>query len=149
MGRDILQFFAGDQWFFQQRTAAAREQKQHGILRGQPAHQFQRLFGGGKTRFVWHRMGGFIAGHAGDLALYVAVFGDDHTAVRLAQHLHGGIGHLPGGFASRNQEHPPRRGKALQRTAHGFIRQYGADACCYDGFGLGTQGGVHGKDSLL
>ena len=94
-------------------------------------------------------MGSLIAGHAGDLAFHVAVFGDDHATVRPAQHFYGGMGHLPGGLARGCQKHPPRRGKALQCAAHRFIRQHGADAGGYDGFGLGTQGGIHGKDSFL
>ena len=112
-------------------------------------HQRQRLFGSGKACFVGHRVGGFIAGHAGNLAFHVAVFGNDHAAVRPAQHFYGGMGHLPGGLARGCQNHPPSRGKALQCAAHRFIRQHGVNTGSYNRFSLGTQGGIHGKDSFL
>ena len=101
---DVLEFIPGDQRLFKQRAASARQQEQHGVIRRQPAHQLQRLGGGGKAVAVRHRVPCLMAYHPGDFPLDMAVLGHHHPAVHMAQRLHGGMGHLPGGFARRHWE---------------------------------------------
>ena len=76
------------------------------------------------------------------VALGKAAWQMAHAAVEV-------LGRPDGGLARGCQKHPPRRGKALQCAAHRFIRQHGVNAGSYNRFSLGTQGGIHGKDSFL
>ena len=62
---------------FKQCTSSAGEQKQHGILRRQAAHQLQCLLGGRKTVLVRHRMACFITIYSQNFAPDVLVFGRD------------------------------------------------------------------------
>ena len=141
---DALQLRAGHQRLFKQRAAPAREQKHDGIPGVQILGQRQRGAGGGKGVFVRQRVPGFIAGHAGQRALRVAVFGDDGPAVHAGQHLQRGAGHLPGGLAGRHQQHAagPRR-KRCQRAAHRFVRQHGGNGLPHDALHPGAQFPIH------
>ena len=141
--RDGLQLLSGQQRFFKQRTAAAGEQEQHGVVRPQTADKRQRPLGGRKAVVVRHRMPGLAAGHAGQWPPDVAVFGDDDPAVHPAQLRQCGMRHLPRGLARRYEKYAPLRVKMLQSAAHRLIRQNGPDGRCPNRFCALAQALLH------
>ena len=141
--RDGLQLLSGQQRFFKQRTAAAGEQEQHGVVRPQTADKRQRPLGGRKAVVVRHRMPGLAAGHAGQRPPDMAVFGDDDPAVHTAQLRQCGMRHLPRGLARRHEKYAPLRVKMLQSAAHRLIRQNGPDGRCPNRFCALAQALLH------
>ena len=123
--RDVRHLLRGDQRTFKQSRAAAREQEQHGIPLAQPADELQRAARGAVGILIRHGVARLEQLQRTDGTLDMVVFCDDCAAGdRRAQHVIGGLGHLPGGLAGGDQDEPALRLlKLLQRAAHGGIRQ--------------------------
>ncbi len=123
--RDVRHLLRGDQRTFKQSRAAAREQEQHGIPLAQPADELQCAARGAVGILIRHGVARLEQLQRADGALDMVVFCDDCPAGdRRAQHVIGGLGHLPGGLTGSDQDEPALRLlKLLQRAAHGGIRQ--------------------------
>ena len=152
LGGDVLQFRPGDPRLFEQGAAPAGKQEEHRVsLAGAPG-QRKSPGSGREAVFVGDRVTGLIAGHAGQLAPYMAVLGDDDALVHPAQTVEGGPGHLPGGLACRHQQDAPAgRGQVLQGPPDRRVRLDRLQAGCQDLLCIGAQGmgfGSHGKHFL-
>jgi hypothetical protein len=92
----------------------------------------------------------FKAAKTSDGAFHMVVFGDHHAVGDgVAQHLPGGLGHLPGGFSGCCQEYPAGEGLALQGPLNGPVGQNSLDGPGYDSVGVTAKKLIHKGDSFF
>ena len=93
-------------------------------------------------------MAGLKAAYTGELALDMVILGDNHAVVDPPQRVEGGLRHLPGGLADRNQQGASPPGPIVpQGTLHGSVRQHRSQGGAYDRVCIPAEGQVHDRAS--
>lgn len=143
---DIGHFFIGDERLFKESRAAARNEKEHGILCAQGSDQIDGGLRGAITVGVRNGMRGFKDANAGKIPRGVTVFGNDH-AILDGQAADGGASHLPGCFADGDQIDVAAERMGVERAPDGFIRLGGLQRGINDSGSSGTK--IHENDSFI
>ena len=140
LARDVLQLVSGHQRVFEQRASATAEQEEHRIGRTQFLHQVQCSPRADEGVLVRHGMASLVACAPFDRPHDVPVLGDNDTLLDLlAQACNSGSGHLPSGFARRDQKHSPWKDAPLQRALDSSVGQNGRDGLFHDAVGVCAQ----------
>ena len=110
-----------------ERRAAAGDQENHLVLRGHAIRQRQRRPCRRHAGLVRNRVGGLVDGHARDIALAVAVFGDDNALAEvLPQRLCRRVRHAPRGLSDGDHGDGAVKTPPFQRAVNGGIGQSAA-----------------------
>ena len=134
LGGDVLQFLRRHGRRFKQGAAAAGQQEQHRILRGEVRGHGKGAFGGAEAVLVRHGMTRLANGEIADGAAAVPVLGNDDAPVNpRAQNFVRRVCHGPCRLACRHKEQASG-GKALacQGPLDGLARQHMANGFLYD-----------------
>ena len=123
--REISQLLCGDERLLKERTAAAREQEEHGVLCREVLRQRKCLARGGKRSLVGHGMPRLHAGDARDLAHHMIVFCNHNAAVdALPERIRRRARHLPRRLSNCDEDNPPRaEAMSPECLLHRRIRQ--------------------------
>ena len=141
---NILELLSADLGFFKQGAAAAGQQEQHRVLPGQAGDQVDGGLGGCEGVFVGDGMPRLPAVDLPQGALHMVVFGNDDALLNpVAQAVPGGLCHVPGSLACRNQDHPAREGSTLQRPGYRIVRLHSPDGGSNDLICVGTHCRIH------
>ena len=118
-----------------ERRAAAGDQENHLVLRGHAIRQRQRRPRRRHAGLVRNRVSGLVDGHARDIALAVAVFGDDNALAEvLPQRLCRRVRHAPRGLSDGNHGNGAVKTPPFQRAVNGGVGQNRPNRIVNDAF---------------
>ena len=122
---EVSELCSRNERLLKERTAAAREEKEHCILCREVLRQRERLARCGERVLIGHGMPRLHAAHMRDLAHHMIVFRNHDAAVdALAKHICCRARHLPRRLANRDEyDTPVCKDMPLQRLLHRRIRQ--------------------------
>ena len=146
--RELRELRRRDQRLLKERTAAAREEKEHGVLRREVLRETQCLRGRRKRVLIGHGMPRLHAAYMRDLPHHMIVFRDHKPRVdALPEHIRRRARHLPRRLADRDEHNaPPQECVPRERLLHRRIRQDCRETLLDDSIGIAAQ--VHDDLSL-
>ena len=139
--REIHQLLCGDQRLFKERAPAAREEKEHRVLRRQICREAEHLLRRRERVLVRHGVSRLHAGDAREIAHHMIVFRNHNPAVdALPEHVRRRTRHLPRRLADRGEHNAPSgEPMSMQRLLHCRVRQDCRQGLLDDAVGIAAQ----------
>ncbi len=134
-------------WIGQQGRSAARDHRNHQVIRLGLGKQFQHLSGGGDAALIRYRVPGFADLYCANLGRTAIAFFDDHQPIHdpAAKLIHNRLGHRQPGLASPDQEDAPEAAQGVsaptqmeliihqvEMAGHRLVRVYRLDGSGQD-----------------